>query len=85
MARMVKLDSFMKEVGRAEGNHISEFTRAFYEGILISAIPASAARKAIQDFTFSNGLTIPTGYTVSVVTKAAHNDPVSKEPGTRAS
>lgn len=38
------------------------------------------SRKALQDFTFSNGLTIPTGYTVAISTVGVHTDPVSYCP-----
>lgn len=34
-------------------------------------------RKALKDFTFSNGLIIPAGYTVATSSAGVHFDPVS--------
>jgi cytochrome P450 len=38
----------------------------------------SMGRKALKDFTFSNGLTIPAGYTVAVASGGIHADPVGQ-------
>jgi cytochrome P450 len=37
------------------------------------------SRKAKKDFTFSNGLTIPAGYTVAVASEGIHTDPVGQK------
>jgi len=33
-------------------------------------------RKALKDFTFSNGMKVPTGYSVAVASLEIQNDPV---------
>jgi hypothetical protein len=38
--------------------------------------PDHVTRKALKDFTFSNGITIPAGASVSVATHNMHNDAV---------
>ncbi|RXW11636.1 hypothetical protein EST38_g14220 [Candolleomyces aberdarensis] len=39
----------------------------------------AVARKAVKDFTFSNGLTIPVGYTVAAASSGVHTDPTIYE------
>ncbi|KAJ2924987.1 hypothetical protein H1R20_g12091, partial [Candolleomyces eurysporus] len=66
MARLRKLDSFMKESSRLSG-----------------IVGLSMSRKAEKDFTFSNGLTIPAGYTVAVASEGIHTDPeIYEDPHT---
>lgn len=46
------------------------------ESMRLSGISSfSSARKALKNFTFSNGLTIPAGYTVAVASSGIHSDP----------
>ncbi|KAJ2915158.1 hypothetical protein MD484_g5266, partial [Candolleomyces efflorescens] len=37
---------------------------------------AAGRRKAVKDFTFTNGLTIPSGYTVTLSNSGVHTDPI---------
>ncbi|KAI0059957.1 cytochrome P450 [Artomyces pyxidatus] len=57
LARMHKVDSFLRESQRVHGLHV-----------------ASIRRIALKPFTFSNGVTIPTGTTVACCTKPVHHD-----------
>ncbi|KAJ7156129.1 cytochrome P450 [Mycena filopes] len=57
VAKMYKLDSFLKEASRMVGQSTYHVTR-----------------KALKDFTFSNGIVIPAGASVSVATHHMHND-----------
>ncbi|KAF9482443.1 cytochrome P450 [Pholiota conissans] len=61
MAKMRKLDSFIKESQRMN----------------VSAM--NLAREALQDFTFSNGITIPAGTQVAVATNPTHMDKINYE------
>ncbi|KAJ2913479.1 hypothetical protein MD484_g6916, partial [Candolleomyces efflorescens] len=46
---------------------------------LSGIVGLSMSRKAKKDFTFSNGLTIPAGYTVAVASEGIHTDPAIYE------
>lgn len=44
--------------------------------ILTFGFEVSVKRKVLKDFTFSNGITIPAGYTISIPHRSIHRDPV---------
>ena len=81
MGRLQKLDSFMKESSRLSGIlgckslGCTVCLILFFNRLVLTV---SMNRKATKDFTFSNGLTIPAGYTVSVATQGIHTDPVGR-------
>ena len=81
MGRLQKLDSFMKESSRLSGIlgckslGCTVCLILFFNRLVLTV---SMNRKATKDFTFSNGLTIPAGYTVAAASEGIHTDPVSR-------
>lgn len=63
MGHMSKLDSFIKEAMR-------------HSGMANAGVPG---RKVLKDFTFSNGIVVPAGYSVSLASSGIHFDPDNYE------
>lgn len=81
MARLVKLDSFMKESSRFGGNAASRYRSLFSHRfrVLMANKPiylVAMRRRAYQDFVFSNGVIIPQGVTVCVARRPMQLDSV---------
>jgi hypothetical protein len=73
---MRKVDSFLRECQRIEGMDARECL-----GILLTRLASGllgflvgVARKAMKDFTFSDGTFIPKGTMVGVATRCLHHD-----------
>jgi len=83
---MRKLDSFLREVQRF-GSSTPSKGHPSNSGFLIdSYLPVAMERKAMKDFTFSDGTFIPKGTHVAIVTRPLHmdgkiyEDPLSFKP-----
>src|ERR1700759_1475173 len=75
--KLWKVDSFIKESVRTSTfMHCRCPTSVASAFRLILDIPANILRKALTDFTFSNGITMPAGAIVTVPACALHFDPV---------
>ena len=74
--RMVKVDSFLRESQRVNGQGTCAQSIAFFRttnaDLYFNSVTMS--RVALEDFTFSNGTVIPTGTTVAVPMYAIHHD-----------
>lgn len=77
---MVKLDSFVKETQRLSPIGSGTSKHFFSSSIIFTVhIPDALQRKAVQDFTFSDGLFIPAGTYMVAHVYAMHRDPAVYE------
>lgn len=76
MGLMHKLDSFIKESMRLAGIINSKHLRSDRWRTMLTLDLVSVQRKVLKDFTFSNGVTVPAGFTVAAAAHAIHTDPV---------
>ena len=78
LAKMRKLDSFLREAQRFEGLGIctTPFPSHLITCLTVSAIYYSVnmPRLVLKPFTFSNGSSVPPGATLSVAMRPAHFD-----------
>ena len=80
MEKMHKIDSFIRETLRIDGQSISSLDP--FPSIQLRTVdvwctyvlPVTTTRLALRPFTFSNGVTMPTGTLISLPTRATHKD-----------
>ena len=78
MAKMWKLDSFLRESQRFNGIRtrtslpMSPFLQ--YHSLMLLILTVSIVRKAMKDMTLSDGTFIPRGTLVSVAARPTHHD-----------
>jgi Cytochrome P450 len=83
---MRKLDSFLRETQRISGFSTSEFRSALNNLHAYLHLPVVMERKALKDFTFSDGTFIPKGTHVAAVSgpvnmdEEIYEDPLTFKP-----
>ena len=77
MARMVKLDSFLKESSRLQGVGVGTFSVKIPFERRLSFVSVSLTRKVLKDLPLSNGVVVPAGCTLGVASYPIHRNPVS--------
>ena len=76
MMKMTKLDSFFKETMRLSAMGACMYFESFSLVYQQCVPPVIMLRKAMKDFTFSDGTTIPAGNIISVAASCMQTDPV---------
>jgi cytochrome P450 len=77
VAKMTKLDSFVKETMRLSPIAACTYLIWYIHIYSKDSSAASMRRKAMKDFTFSDGTTIPAGNILTIATSCLHTDPVN--------
>ncbi|KIK94711.1 hypothetical protein PAXRUDRAFT_429265 [Paxillus rubicundulus Ve08.2h10] len=83
LAKMRRVDSFLKETQRMEGIGCGDFAPYSYAGNFSLTLPVSLSRKAMKDFSFSDGTVLPKGTMVATASQTIHLDDGVYEDATK--
>lgn len=74
VAKMHKVDSFMKETQRMNGIGLGEYNACRCDDATDHFLPVNMVRKSMKDVTFPDGTVIPKGAFVAMATQPMHLD-----------